>query len=46
MSKELRIPRQKIYEESAYIFNKVELTKKNFEKIAINISKTIELVKI
>ena len=46
MSKELNIPRKKIYEESAYIFDKVKITKNDIKKIAINISKTIEFVKI
>ena len=46
MSRELRIPRKRIYEESAYIFDKVRVKNTNIGKIVKKISKTIELVKI
>jgi hypothetical protein len=46
MSKELNIPRQIIYEKSAYIFDKIDMKNKIIQKVAKKISKTIVLVKV
>ena len=45
-SEELNISRHKIYQESAYIFNRINIGKKKFERLVQKISKKIELVKI
>ena len=46
MSEELKINRKKIYEESAYIFDKISLTSQRQKLISNKISKTIEKVLI
>ena len=44
MSDELKIPRQKVYEDSAFLFDKLKLKKNKFDIIIKKISNTIEEV--
>tara|TARA_B100000965_G_scaffold388722_1_gene393562 strand:- start:119 stop:1510 length:1392 start_codon:yes stop_codon:yes gene_type:complete len=46
LSRELKIPRQKIYQESVDILDKVNLDSKKLKKLIQKISKSIECVKI
>tara|TARA_B100000795_G_scaffold254434_1_gene225344 strand:+ start:1167 stop:2549 length:1383 start_codon:yes stop_codon:yes gene_type:complete len=46
LSDELNITRKQIYQRSAYILDRANLEKKDIQKLALKISKTIELVKI
>ena len=46
LSEKLDITRKQIYQRSAYILDKANLQKSDVQKLALNISKTIELVKI
>ena len=44
MSNELKIPRQKVYEDSAFLYDKLKLKRNKFEIIINKISNTIEEV--